>query len=321
MQGVPLRTGWTLGKCCLQVLPQVKTMSLFWQQQWSSWWSPLASDRAGTTVVEIFMAWGHVAETCAKVNTQICIMCAERCLHELTVGLGLLQSGETLLHDKQRHIHKLTKKAQRKKKGQISNTWNAVRLCGLQSNPRPTNGHKNHSCNCWMLNSFVMFQKLLQAEAQIQQDSLGYSQNMVKVQISYSSRAWRWDSIALLIGFGEWWSRQISSRVGVWSRWMDNESIMSGGDMEGRAVRTWAHIPVVASMDRNPQHGAKEWPVAMLRLCNPICTPPSCGQGLNCVLAAASVSACASNCNGWKDLGSVLFALFISYKCNYQGIN
>lgn len=44
-------------------------------------------------------------------------MCAEGCLHELTVGLGLLQSGETLLPDKQRHIHKLTKKAQRKKKG------------------------------------------------------------------------------------------------------------------------------------------------------------------------------------------------------------
>lgn len=38
-------------------------------------------------------------------------------------------------------------------------------------------------------------------------------------------------------------------------------------------------------------------------------------------LAAANAAACESNCDGWEALGSVLFALFISYKCNYQGIN
>lgn len=39
---------------------------------------------------------------------------------------------------------------------------------------------------------------------------------------------------------------------------MDTESIVSGGAMERRAMGAWAHIPVVAPMGRNPQHGVKE---------------------------------------------------------------
>lgn len=95
-------------------------------------------------------------------------------------------------------------------------------------------------------------------------------------------------------------------------------------ELPGGELHLWTHLQKVVATGRDPGQGLggehkPGGPCA--KAFNPRSCIPRRSRRVNRVLAAPGAAACESNWDGWKDLGSVLFALFISYKCNYQGIN